>query len=92
MAGAFANRHEEQAWRETWCRRCYQPEEATARITLSGAGCQLPIIAQHRVPTQWTRRRNPIMGDTYKCSDFLDKPAVDRRGVTEDQTESMFDL
>lgn len=81
----FANPHEERAWRETWCARCYQPDEARRRLIKSGPGCPLLQIADGGVvPEQWIRRRKAEMGNTYRCADFRKRPPVVRKGAIEE--------
>lgn len=74
---------EEEAWREKWCRVCFQPDETWKRIDGVGDGCPLLArAAQNKLPTQWTRRRNAAMGDTYRCSDYTPRAPVKRRKST----------
>lgn len=62
------------------------------RITDQAAGCpHLARSLQNKMPTVWTRRRNAVMGETYKCSAFTARPPVNRRGVSDEETPPMFD-
>lgn len=89
----WANPIEEAAWIETNCARCFQPDEATKRITGTGPGCpHLARAAQGRLPAAWTRRRNAVMGDTYRCADQLKKPPVNRRSTGPADTPPMLDV
>lgn len=84
---------EEAAWREKWCDHCFQPDEALKRIAKQGPGCPLlALSATGRLPTQWTRRRSAVMGDTYRCSEYLKKPPVNRRPSSPAVLEPMFDV
>lgn len=87
MKPVWQNNIERDAWVEKHCRVCYQPDEALRRITGDGPGCpHLARAEQNKLPTPWTRRRNAVMGETYRCSDFQKRPAVNRRGTAvEDQ-------
>jgi hypothetical protein len=77
----FANAHEERAFTDTWCSRCFQSDEALARIARKGAGCLLrQIAAAGSVPEKWAKRRNATLGNTYRCADFTKRPPVLRKG------------
>jgi hypothetical protein len=84
---------ERDAWVEKHCRICHQPDQVLARIHDDGRpGC--PYLArsmQNKMPTCWTRRRNAVMGDTFRCAAFIDKPPVNRRPVSNEETPPMFD-
>ena len=83
---------EEAAWREKWCRTCFQPDEASRRVIGDGPGCPHLVRASHdKLPAPWTRRRNAVMGDTYTCHDYLKQPPSIRRGSAPAVTESLFD-
>lgn len=90
----FSNVHEADAFRETWCDRCYQPDQATLRITGKGPGCPLLQAASAgALPTQWTRRRQATMGSTYRCSEFTKHPPVTCKGsMPEIPQEGMFEI
>lgn len=92
----WAHPVEEAAWREKWCRTCFQPDELWKRIDGTGDGCPLLArAAQNKVPNQWTRRRNAVMGDTYRCSDYAPKSPVNRRKSTPADTipiDELFDV
>lgn len=86
------NEIERNAFVETQCRRCFQSDEAAKRVTGRGPGCpHLARADDNKMPRVWTRRRNAVMGETYKCADRLDKPPVNRRGVAPADTPAMFD-
>lgn len=88
----WANAIEEAAFRESRCARCFQPDEARKRITEQGDGCpHLARAATGRMPKVWTRRRNAVMGDTYRCDDYTDKPATNRRGTAPADTVPMLE-
>lgn len=88
----WINPIEEAAWREKWCRRCFQPDEAMKRVLDRGEGCpHLLRAAGDKLPKAWKRRRDAVMGDTYICDDHLDKPPVNRRKSKPCVTESLFD-
>lgn len=83
---------ERDAWMEKHCRVCYRPEQARQRITGQGEGCPLLAKAERgRLPGAWERRRNAAMGDTYRCTEFLDKPPVARRAVSREESLPLFD-
>lgn len=93
MTKVWANPIEEAAWREKWCRRCFQQSEVMKRVMGTGDGCPLLIQATRgALPTQWKRRRNAIMSDTYKCSEYLDQPKVNRRAKSDEPDIPMFNL
>jgi hypothetical protein len=76
----FANTHEERAFTDTWCRRCFQSDEALARIARKGTGCPLrQIAAGGAVPKEWKKRRNATLGNTYRCADFAKRPPMLRK-------------
>jgi hypothetical protein len=78
---------------EHTCSRCFQPGEAAERAGI-GPGCphKHRALDRDQLPGAWTRRRNGPLGETFKCEDFTAKPPVNRRGVTQDTTETMFDV
>lgn len=90
----FASTHEERAWRDTWCHRCFQPDEALKRVVGDGPGCPLLKIAEGgTVPEQWTLRRRAEMGNRYRCADFIKRPPVARKGRVEElPQEELFDM
>ena len=89
----WANSIERDAWIEKHCRVCFQQDEALRRITNSGPGCpHLAKAEQDKLPTVWTRRRNAVMGETYRCSDFLKQPKVNRRASSSAEIEPMLDV
>jgi len=89
----WTNPVEEAAFREKTCLRCYQPDEARKRITGQGDGCPLLATASTgRLPTQWTPRRNAVMGDTYRCAARIDKPPSIRHRTSSEQTEGLFEV
>ena len=92
MKPVWHNAIEEAAFRETRCRLCFQPDEALKRITNQGPGCaHLARAADGKMPKAWSKRRNPVLGDTYKCDDFIDKPPVNRRKTAPADTTPMLD-
>lgn len=101
MKPVWANDVERDAFVESNCARCFQPDEAMKRITSreaagrsgdsDGDGCpHLARAEQNKLPTPWTRRRNAVMGETYRCADFQKRPAVNRRGTADATVEPMF--
>jgi hypothetical protein len=81
MPNVWKSQVERDAFVESNCARCFQPDEAMKRITGDGPGCpHLARAEQNKLPTPWTRRRNAVMGETYRCADFAPKAAVNRRG------------
>lgn len=90
----FANTYEADAFRETWCDRCYQVDQATLRATGKGSGCPLLQAASvGALPAQWTRRRQAAMGNTYRCSEFAKRPPVTRKGsIPEMPQEELFPI
>lgn len=84
---------ERDAFIETQCRRCFQPDEARKRVMETGPGCPHLVRANdNKMPRVWTKRRNAAMGETYKCDDRIDKPPVNRRGNAPADTPEMFDV
>lgn len=84
---------EEAAFKEKNCARCFQADEALLRVSGRGDGCpHLARAATGRLPAVWTKRRNATMGDTYRCSDQLKKPPVNRRASSPTETPVMFDV
>jgi hypothetical protein len=89
----WLNDIERDAWIERNCRICFQPDEAIRRVTDSGPGCpHLARSLENKLPTPWTRRRNAVMGETYRCSEFAPKPAVNRRGKVTEEIEPLFPI
>lgn len=89
----WLNPIEAVAWQEKHCARCFQPDEARKRMTGKGDGCPLWLRAlAGKLPTQWTRRRNAVMGDTYRCSSYLKQPPVSRRASTPAETEPLLEV
>lgn len=85
---------ERDAFIESNCAGCHQPDQVLARVHPGEGRPGCPHLArslQNKMPTVWTRRRNAVMGDTYKCAAFLPKPPVNRRPVSDEQTPPMFD-
>lgn len=82
-------------WRESWCDRCFQPDEVNLREHGRGTGC--PILARaartQRKPPEWDRNpRATTMDSVFKCTAFLDQPPVLRRASVDDGTASLFDV
>jgi hypothetical protein len=89
----WASDIEEAAFRESQCRRCFQPAEAEKRVLGKGDGCpHLAKAADNKLPKAWTRKRLPVMGETYKCDDFQDKPKATRRRSKPAVTEPLIDV
>jgi hypothetical protein len=89
----WLNEIEKNAFIESNCLRCFQPDEALKRITDAGPGCpHLARAENNKMPNAWTRRRNAVMGETYRCSDFQKQPAVNRRGKADVDIEPMLDI
>lgn len=83
---------ERDAFVETQCRRCFQPDEAAKRVLGTGPGCpHLARAEENKMPKAWTRRNNPVLGDTYRCADKMLKPKVNRRGTAPADTPPLFD-
>jgi hypothetical protein len=88
------NAIEEEAFRETTCLRCFQPDQAKLRAMNLGEGCpHLIRAAANKMPAPWIKRRgnDAVLGKTYKCADFLAKPPVNRRGSAPADTAPMFE-
>lgn len=95
MSQLFRSTTAAGVWREHWCERCHHPDEINRRDHGIGTGC--PILAKaaasQRKSVEWERNaRATTMDGAYRCTAFLDQPAVDRRGTAEDQTMTMFDV
>jgi hypothetical protein len=89
----WANSIERDAWVERHCRVCFQPDEALRRITGDGPGCpHLARAEQNKLPTPWTRRRNAVMGETYRCAEYTKRPPVNRRRKVVEEIEPMFEV
>ena len=87
------NAVERDAFIERTCARCFQVDEAQKRLTGDGPGCpHLARAEQNKLPHPWTRRRNAVMGDTYRCAEFAPKAPVNRRPVVEDETPPMLEI
>lgn len=91
----WRNDIERAAWVEKNCRVCFQPDEALARATGGPKvhGCPHLIRSlTNKLPQPWKRRRNAVIGETYKCEAFLDKPpVVNRRKSAPADTIPMLD-
>jgi putative SOS response-associated peptidase YedK len=89
----WLNDVERDAWVERHCRVCFQPDEARKRITGDGPGCpHLARAERNKLPTPWTRRRNAVMGETYRCADFAKQPPVNRRQVSTEETPPLLEV
>lgn len=83
---------ERDAWTEKNCRVCWQPDQADLRVLQRGQGCpHLLRAAAGKLPRIWTRRRNAVMSETYRCDDFIDKPPVRRRAQSTEESIPLFD-
>lgn len=93
MKPVWANPVEAAAWQEKHCRICFQADEARKRVAGEGDGCPLWKQAlANKLPTQWTRRRNAVMGDTYRCDSFLKQPPVARRPAAPAEIEPLLEV
>jgi len=92
----WANSVERDAWVEQWCAHCYQPDEARRRITGKGDGCPVLQRADRNAtpPGEFTRRKNPQLGHTYKCSEHRPRPdlADPKHVAAHDNTAPLFNL
>lgn len=89
MPSPWRDSVERDAWVERNCRVCFQPDEARKRITGSGEGCPLLKQADRgELPAAWERRRNPALGETYKCDQFLKQPQT----VARNENRGFIDL
>lgn len=43
------------------------------------------------MPKPWTRRRNAVWGETYRCDEFTPQPPATRRRTADEATLPMFD-
>lgn len=87
------NKTERDCWVERWCRMCFQPDEATLRVTGKGEGCPHKAKGDEgKTPSVWTKKRGAVFGETYSCSEFLKKPPPNRRGNAPADTVAMFDV
>lgn len=88
----WRNDIERDAFVETNCRRCFQPDEAKKRVLDVGPGCPHLVRADAgKMPKVWTRRRDEEIGRTFKCDDYLARPPVTRRRNAPADTAPMFD-
>lgn len=90
----WRNDVERDAFMESHCRTCFQPDEARKRIQGTSDGCPHLIAAEknkYKLPDPWERRRNAQLGDTFKCSAYQGKPPVNRRGKAPADTLELFD-
>lgn len=87
----FYNSITRDAFIETNCDNCYFPARAMHRIDPSKPDCpHLERAAENKLPKEWSRRRNAVMGETYRCSDRLVQPPVNRRKKAPADTVPMF--
>lgn len=88
----FYNDIERNAFIESHCDRCHFAPRAQHRIDPTKPDCpHLERAAADKMPKVWTKRRNVVMGDTYKCADELARPPVNRRGKAPADTIRMFE-
>lgn len=92
MTNVWKNPIERAAWVEKNCDRCFEPNEARARLTDQHGCPHLMRSLANKLPTPWTRRRNAPMGETYRCDAFIDKPATIRRKTTPADTLPLIDV
>lgn len=73
----FANKVAADIWRETWCDRCFQPDQVSQRLTGRGRGCKVlyRAMVNKTVPKELTPGRDGLMQSAFKCSEFAAKPA-----------------
>ena len=88
----WRNDVERAAFVESNCDRCFQPDESKARIRGQHGCPYLAASVGGKLPAVWTRRRNAVMGQTYRCSEFIDKPPTTRRRPTMADTIPLFDV
>lgn len=88
----WRNDIERDAFHESNCARCFQPDEAEKRVLGTGPGCPHLVRAETgKLPKAWTRRRGAALGETFRCSDHTKKPPVNRRGTAPADTPPMFE-
>ena len=89
----FASETAAAVWKEAWCARCFQPDEARLRTVGKGRGCRVIELAlnSRRVPVELVKSsREGLMRDAFRCSGFKDRPDVFGKQVAEDQSEVLF--
>lgn len=89
----WRNDIEREAWIEKNCRVCCHPEEVLSRLSNSEEhGCPHLLRAQEgKLPTPWKRRRNAVLGETYKCDAFTERAPSNRRKSAPADTGTLFD-
>lgn len=90
----WLNDIERDAFIEETCDRCFFAPRALHRVDPAKPDCPHLVRAiEGRKPKAWTRRQgqHAVIGKTYKCDDFMDKPAVNRRKTAPADTPPMFD-
>lgn len=92
MPDVWRNDIERAAWVESNCRVCFQQDEARARLTNQHGCPHLMRSLTNKLPTPWKRRRNAVLGETYKCEAFIAKPPVNRHGTVVEEIEPMLDV
>lgn len=80
----FANQTAAAVWKESWCDRCFQPDQAEQRLTGRGRGCMIlnGALTQKTPSVELTRGRSgAMMSEAFRCAEFAAKPSSSRPRV-----------
>lgn len=90
----FASKTAAAVWKESNCDRCFNPAQVEQRLTGKGRGCMILNGALTRSTPPGgivAGRSGAMMSQAFRCTEFLDRPAVLRRPVADVVEPSMFD-
>lgn len=91
----FRNETHKEIWRQHWCEKCWQPDEAARRIQGKQTMCPIWERAMRtgRKPQQWDRMpRADEMVRTIRCNAYQPLPPNTRRPKAAAEDVSMFDV
>jgi hypothetical protein len=90
----FANDVAAAVWKESWCDRCFQPDQVELRERGKGRGCPVLLWAMQckTAPKELAanRRQGVLMKDSFRCSGFAAKPPSAERPAVVEQVEVLF--
>lgn len=94
MTILFRNDTHQELWRQHWCERCWQPDEAARRVQGKDTVCPIwdKALTSNRKPVQWDRTRNDQMVNSIRCNEYTDQPPTTARQVSQETQVPMFDV
>ena len=90
----FSNATAAAVWKESWCDRCFDPDQVELREHGNGRGCGVLLwaLSSRTVPKEMVKngRDGALMKDAFRCSEFKAKPPPRPRLVVVEQEEVLF--